>query len=64
MTHGQGIIIAEVDATAEEDIGELYNVQGFPSMRFFVDSEAVDYTGPRTTDAMYKWIQRVVDTVL
>lgn len=38
----------QVDATVEESLGSKFSVQGYPSLKWFVDGElAMDYNGPR-----------------
>lgn len=38
----------QVDATVESDLGQKFGVQGYPTLKWFVDGElASDYSGPR-----------------
>jgi protein disulfide-isomerase A1 len=53
-----GIPIAKVDATVEKDLAEKYGIQGFPTLKFFVDGEGVDYQGAREENDIYSWIQK------
>jgi hypothetical protein len=37
-----------VDATKESELGQEYGVQGYPTLKWFVDGKvAIDYNGPR-----------------
>ena len=36
LTKDEGVVIVEVDATVESELAELYKVEGFPSMKFFI----------------------------
>lgn len=52
-----GIPIAKVDATVEKELAEKYSIQGFPSLKMFMNGEAVDYNGERTKEAIAEWIK-------
>lgn len=56
-TEENGIPIAKVDATVEKELAEKFQVQGFPTLKFFLNGEPVDYNGERTQTAIYDWIQ-------
>lgn len=45
---GEAVVLAKVDATEESELAEEYEVQGFPTVYFFVDGEHKPYTGQRT----------------
>ncbi|KAF7154764.1 hypothetical protein RHSIM_Rhsim01G0216900 [Rhododendron simsii] len=45
---GEAVALAKVDATEESELAEEYEVQGFPTVYFFVDGEHKPYTGQRT----------------
>jgi protein disulfide-isomerase A1 len=45
---GENIALAKVDATEESDLSQQYDVQGFPTVFFFVDGVQKPYTGQRT----------------
>ena len=53
-----GIPIAKVDATVENSLAEQFGVKGFPTLKFFIDGEPVDYSGAREEEAIYNWIQK------
>lgn len=44
----ENVLLAKVDATLENELAENYEVQGFPSIYFFVDGEHQPYNGQRT----------------
>lgn len=54
----EGVPIAKLDATVENTVAEQFGVKGYPTLKFFVDGEPVDYSGAREEDAMYNWIQK------
>ncbi|KAL6629357.1 hypothetical protein ACP70R_029122 [Stipagrostis hirtigluma subsp. patula] len=55
---GQDVALAKVDATEEADLAQKYDVQGFPTILFFIDGVHKDYTGARTKDAIVAWIDK------
>ncbi|CAJ1979309.1 unnamed protein product [Sphenostylis stenocarpa] len=55
-----GVVLAKVDATIENELAHEYDVQGFPTVFFFVDGEHKPYTGQRTKDAIVTWIKKKI----
>eukprot|EP00262_Sarcandra_glabra_P018747 TRINITY_DN684_c0_g1_i1.p1 TRINITY_DN684_c0_g1~~TRINITY_DN684_c0_g1_i1.p1 ORF type:complete len:577 (+),score=126.14 TRINITY_DN684_c0_g1_i1:133-1863(+) len=51
-------VLAKVDATEENDLAMKYDVQGFPTVVFFVDGVHKPYTGQRNKDAIVTWIKK------
>ncbi|GFR44575.1 hypothetical protein Agub_g5850 [Astrephomene gubernaculifera] len=52
-------IIAKVDATVEESLGSKFSVQGYPTLKWFVDGELVsDYGGSRDTEGIVNWVKK------
>ena len=45
---GENVALAKVDATEENDLAQQYDIQGFPTVLFFVDGVHKPYTGQRT----------------
>ncbi|CAN6247596.1 unnamed protein product, partial [Urochloa humidicola] len=57
--HSQGhLALAKVDATEDADLAQKYDVQGFPTILFFIDGVPKDYNGARTKDAIVEWIDK------
>lgn len=44
---GEEVFLAKVDATEEEELAQKYEVQGFPTVYFFVDGVHKPYSGQR-----------------
>ncbi|XP_058184746.1 protein disulfide isomerase-like 1-4 [Rhododendron vialii] len=57
---GEAVALAKVDATEESELAEEYEVQGFPTVYFFVDGEHKPYTGQRTKEAIVTWIKKKI----
>ncbi|KAG8387683.1 hypothetical protein BUALT_Bualt02G0046800 [Buddleja alternifolia] len=54
----ENVKLAKVDAAVENELTEKYEVQGFPTVYFFVDGEYKPYPGQRTKDAIVTWIKK------
>lgn len=52
------IPVAKVDATVESDLASQFGVEGFPTLKMFINGEPVDYQGERTEDAIYNFITK------
>ncbi|TKY48522.1 disulfide isomerase 1-4 [Spatholobus suberectus] len=57
---GENVILAKVDATEENELGQQYDVQGFPTVYFFIDGIHKPYNGHRTKDAIVTWIKKKI----
>ncbi|OIW03929.1 hypothetical protein TanjilG_30205 [Lupinus angustifolius] len=55
---GENVILAKVDATEESELGNQYEIEGFPTLYFFVDGVHKPYKGLRTKDAIVSWIKK------
>ncbi|CAI9105099.1 OLC1v1003953C1 [Oldenlandia corymbosa var. corymbosa] len=54
------VALAKVDATEENELAEQYEVQGFPTVLFFIDGEHKPYNGQRSKDAIVTWIKKKI----
>ncbi len=54
-----GVVIAELNAEDFKELGTAQKVQGYPTVKFFIDGYPVDYKGPREAGPMFKWIKEV-----
>lgn len=52
------VVLGKVDATVEEAIAKEHGIQGFPSLKWFVNGKATEYTGGRTADTIVSWIKK------
>lgn len=53
-----GTPIAKVDCTVHTELAQKYGVQGYPSLKYFVDGNAIDYKGAREENDIFNWIQK------
>jgi protein disulfide-isomerase-like protein len=47
LSREQNIVIAKVDATQETELAERFGVDGFPTLKWFVNGSAHEYAGGR-----------------
>jgi len=52
------VIIAKVDATEEKKAASDFGVEGFPTLKWFVNGKPNEYTGGRTADTIVSWIKK------
>ncbi|KAF8100449.1 hypothetical protein N665_0224s0032 [Sinapis alba] len=57
---GNGVVLAKIDATVENELAHQYSVQGFPTILFFVDGEHKPYTGGRTKETIVTWVKKKI----
>lgn len=55
---GYEVTLGEVDATVESELASKWEVQGYPTLYWFVGSNKKEYTGARTEDGIIEWIEQ------
>ncbi|KAL4003030.1 protein disulfide isomerase family protein [Acanthocheilonema viteae] len=56
------IPLAKVDATVETKLAETYNIQGFPTLKFWQSGkDPIDYDGGRESDEIVQWVLEKTD---
>ncbi|CAI9759218.1 unnamed protein product [Fraxinus pennsylvanica] len=58
------VALAKVDATEETELAQKFDVQGFPTVYFFVDGVHKPYPGQRTKDAIITWVKKKIGPAL
>eukprot|EP00826_Nyctotherus_ovalis_P017537 TRINITY_DN1516_c0_g1_i1.p1 TRINITY_DN1516_c0_g1~~TRINITY_DN1516_c0_g1_i1.p1 ORF type:complete len:482 (-),score=141.94 TRINITY_DN1516_c0_g1_i1:69-1514(-) len=53
-------IIADLDATVNRITSDSQDIQGFPTMKLFINSEVLEYSGERNAEAILAFISRNV----
>lgn len=59
----EAVVIAKLDATAEKDSASKYEVQGFPTLKWFINGKATEYSGGRTADTIVNWVKKKLGPV-
>jgi len=54
---GDGVILAEVDATVETELASRFEVHGYPTLYVFHKGEKSDYKGPREAEGIVKYMR-------
>jgi protein disulfide-isomerase A1 len=52
----QGLFIAKLDATEHKEAASLYQIQGFPTIKYIVNGRDIDYNGGRTAEDIVKYV--------
>ena len=52
------IKLAKLDATAEKETGTKFNIEGFPTLKFFKNGEPIDFNGPREAQGILNWLEK------
>ena len=55
---GSAIKLAKVDAEAEQALAERFEIEGFPTLKYFRSGEPIEYEGGRTEEAIVAWVER------
>ncbi|VDM39184.1 unnamed protein product [Toxocara canis] len=56
------IPLAKVDATVETKLATRFGVNGYPTLKFWHESEdPIDYDGPRDADGIVQWVSERTD---
>ncbi len=50
--------IAKIDSTVHKTFSEKYKIEGFPTLKLFINGEPIDYQGERTKNAMIDFIEK------
>ncbi len=51
-------VLAELDATVHKKAAEKNGIQGFPTIKLFLNGKAIDYNGDRTAEAVISFIDK------
>ena len=52
------IPLIKVDATESEKLGTEFQLQGYPTLKWYSDGEYQEYQGPRKANGIVKWIKK------
>jgi protein disulfide-isomerase A1 len=54
------VILGKVDTTVEKKLGERFQVQGYPTLKFFIDQQPIEFNGGRTEPEIISWCNKKV----
>ncbi|KAI3957123.1 hypothetical protein MKW92_035580 [Papaver armeniacum] len=54
----QGVVLAKVDVTEQNELARKYNVLGYPTVFFFIDGVHKTYYGERNKEGIVSWIKK------
>ena len=61
IAKGKKYVFAEIDTTQNEKSSQKYEIQGFPTLKLFINgSDPIDYNGERTSDGILTWIDKML----
>jgi protein disulfide-isomerase A1 len=52
------LFLAKVDATEQKELGKRFEVQGYPTLKFFINGTPVEYEGGRTEIEIVNWVRK------
>jgi len=55
---GLKYVLAELDATVHKKSSEKNGIQGFPTVKLFLNEKPIDYNGDRTSEAVLAFINK------
>jgi protein disulfide isomerase len=64
IEEGIDVTLAEVDATQSSELAQKYNVEGYPTILWFVDGKPKPFSGQRTTESIISWVTKNVGPVV
>merc|ERR1719309_1051065 len=53
---GSDIKLAMVDATKETKLADEYGIDGYPTLKFFVEGKQIEYQGGRQAEQIMSWV--------
>lgn len=56
MKEDSSIRIAKIDATENIETALKYNIEGYPTLKFFTNSKPSEYTGNKNEQGIYNWL--------
>jgi len=52
------IYLGEVDATIHKELGSRFGVKGYPTIKFFIGGEPIEYKGGRDEAGIIEWLNK------
>jgi thioredoxin-like negative regulator of GroEL len=55
------VVFGDLDATEQGDTARAYGVGSYPTLKLFVNGEAIEFKGGRDEDGMIEWIEQKLE---
>jgi len=55
---GSAVKLAKCEATTHKEAASKHDVKGYPTLKWFVNGTAQEYSGGRTADTIVNWINK------
>jgi protein disulfide-isomerase A1 len=52
------LYVAKVDATIHKNLGSRFGIQGYPTLKFFINGTPSEYNGGRTDKEIVNWLRK------
>jgi protein disulfide-isomerase A1 len=52
------LYIAKLDATEQKEVAKRFDISGYPTLKFFIKGQPMDYEGGRTASEIVSWIRK------
>ncbi|KAI3721418.1 hypothetical protein L2E82_32429 [Cichorium intybus] len=54
------VVLAKIHAEQENELAQKYNVEGYPTVFFFIDGVHKSYNGAKNKDAIVTWVKKKI----
>lgn len=55
---GSPVKLAKVDCTVQQQIAQQFEIQGYPTLKWFRNGKATEYQGPRDASGIVAWVNK------
>jgi protein disulfide-isomerase A1 len=56
--------VAKIDATENTELAKRFEIQGFPTLKFYKNGSYSDYDGARTAESIVRWVKKKTGPVV
>jgi len=60
LAGNEEVVLADIDATIEEDLAQTYDVSGYPTLLWFSGGEPTEYDGGRDAEGIKQWVEGMI----
>jgi protein disulfide-isomerase A1 len=59
--HNKIVAFTKVDATAEKELVERFNIVGYPAIEFFIQGDSAPFKGGRSKESIIEWLEKKIE---